>query len=255
LQLFRFIGGVGVGISGIAAPAYISEIAPAKDRGSLVGLYQFNLVTGILVAFVSNYLLSGIGENDWRFMMGVEAIPSIAYTFLVFSIPKSPRWLYLNNQKDQAEKIIRDVYSKDDADELINEISKDKESSAKSESIFKKKYSFILTLAFLVAAFNQFSGINAFLYYAPRIFEEGGLGQSAALLNSIGIGLTNVIFTLVGISLIDKLGRKVLMYIGSIGYIISLTLISFSFILDWDGIALPIFFFSLLHLMQLDKGL
>jgi sugar porter (SP) family MFS transporter len=252
--IFRFIGGIGVGISGIAAPAYISEIAPAKNRGSLVGLYQFNLVTGILVAFVSNYLLSGIGENDWRFMMGVEAIPSIAYTFLVFSIPKSPRWLYLNNQKDQAEKIIRDVYSKDDADELINEISKDKESSAKSESIFKKKYSFILTLAFLVAAFNQFSGINAFLYYAPRIFEEGGLGQSAALLNSIGIGLTNVIFTLVGISLIDKLGRKVLMYIGSIGYIISLTLISFSFILDWDGIALPIFLFLFIASHAIGQG-
>ena len=252
--IFRFIGGIGVGISGIAAPAYISEIAPAKNRGSLVGLYQFNLVTGILVAFVSNYLLSGIGENDWRFMMGVEAIPSIAYTFLVFSIPKSPRWLYLNNQKDQAEKIIRDVYSKDDADELINEISKDKESSAKSESIFKKKYSFILTLAFLVAAFNQFSGINAFLYYAPRIFEEGGLGQSAALLNSIGSGLTNVIFTLVGISLIDKLGRKVLMYIGSIGYIISLTLISFSFILDWDGIALPIFLFLFIASHAIGQG-
>ena len=252
--IFRFIGGIGVGISGIAAPAYISEIAPAKNRGSLVGLYQFNLVTGILVAFVSNYLLSGIGENDWRFMMGVEAIPSIAYTFLVFSIPKSPRWLYLNNQKDQAEKIIRDVYSKDDADELINEISKDKESSAKSESIFKKKYSFILTLAFLVAAFNQFSGINAFLYYAPRIFEEGGLGQSAALLNSIGIGLTNVIFTLVGIRLIDKLGRKVLMYIGSIGYIISLTLISFSFILVWDGIALPIFLFLFIASHAIGQG-
>ena len=252
--IFRFIGGIGVGISGIAAPAYISEIAPAKNRGSLVGLYQFNLVTGILVAFVSNYLLSGIGENDWRFMMGVEAIPSIAYTFLVFSIPKSPRWLYLNNQKDQAEKIIRDVYSKDDADELINEISKDKESSAKSESIFKKKYSFILTLAFLVAAFNQFSGINAFLYYAPRIFEEGGLGQSAALLNSIGIGLTNVIFTLVGISLIDKLGRKVLMYIGSIGYVISLSLISLSFILEWGGIALPIFLFLFIASHAIGQG-
>jgi sugar porter (SP) family MFS transporter len=224
--IFRFIGGIGVGISGIAAPAYISEIAPAKNRGKLVGLYQFNLVTGILIAFLSNYLLSGIGENDWRYMMGVEAIPAIFYTLLVFSIPKSPRWLYLNNQEDQAEKIIRDAYSKDDADELISEILKDKESSFKSESIFQKKYSFILTLAFLVAAFNQFSGINAFLYYAPRIFEEGGLGQSAALLNSIGIGLTNVIFTLAGISLIDKLGRKVLMYIGSIGYIISLSLIS-----------------------------
>jgi len=252
--IFRFIGGVGVGISGIAAPAYISEIAPAKNRGRLVGLYQFNLVTGILIAFLSNYLLSGIGENDWRYMMGVEAIPAIFYTILVFSIPKSPRWLYLNNKEDQAEKIIRDAYSKDDADELIIEILKDKESNVKSESIFQKKYSFILTLAFLVAAFNQFSGINAFLYYAPRIFEEGGLGESAALLNSIGIGLTNVIFTLVGISLIDKLGRKVLMYIGSIGYIISLTLISLSFILDWGGIALPIFLFLFIASHAIGQG-
>ena len=238
---FRFIGGVGVGISGIAAPAYISEIAPAKDRGRLVGLYQFNLVTGILIAFLSNYLLSGIGENDWRFMMGIEALPAFLYTILVLSIPKSPRWLYLNNKQDEAEQIIRDAYSKEDADELIGEIINDKESNVKSESIFQKKYSFILTLAFLVAAFNQFSGINAFLYYAPRIFEEGGLGQSAALLNSIGIGLTNVIFTFIGINLIDKLGRKVLMYIGSIGYIISLSLISLSFILEWGGVVLPIF--------------
>jgi sugar porter (SP) family MFS transporter len=252
--IFRFIGGIGVGISGIAAPAYISEIAPAKNRGKLVGLYQFNLVTGILIAFLSNYLLSGIGENDWRYMMGVEAIPAIFYTILVFFIPKSPRWLYLNNQEDQAEKIIRDAYSKDDADELISEILKDKESSFKSESIFQKKYSFILTLAFLVAAFNQFSGINAFLYYAPRIFEEGGLGQSAALLNSIGIGLTNVIFTLAGISLIDKLGRKVLMYIGSIGYIISLSLISLSFTLEWGGIALPIFLFLFIASHAIGQG-
>ena len=141
--VFRFIGGIGVGISGIAAPAYISEIAPAKSRGRLVGLYQFNLVVGILIAFLSNYLLSGLGENDWRYMMGIEALPALLYTVLVLSIPKSPRWLYLNNQQDEAEKIIRDAYSKNDADELIREIIKDKESSVKSESIFQKKYSFI----------------------------------------------------------------------------------------------------------------
>ena len=252
--IFRFLGGVGVGVSGIAAPAYISEIAPAKNRGKLVGLYQFNLVTGILVAFLSNYLLSGIGENDWRYMIGIEAIPAILYTLLVFTIPKSPRWLYLNNQKDKAEKIIRDVYSKNDADELIIEITRDNELSVESESIFQKKYSFILTLAFLVAAFNQFSGINAFLYYAPRIFEEGGLGQNAALLNSVGIGLTNLIFTFIGINLIDKLGRKVLMYIGSIGYIISLTLISLSFILEWDGIALPVFLFLFIASHAIGQG-
>jgi len=251
---FRFLGGVGVGISGIAAPAYISEIAPAKNRGKLVGLYQFNLVTGILVAFLSNYLLSGLGENDWRFMMGIEALPAIIYTFLVLTIPKSPRWLYLNNQQKEAEKVIRDAYSKKDADELIAEIIQDKELNVNTESIFQKKYSFILMLAFLVAAFNQFSGINAFLYYAPRIFEAGGIGQSAALLNSVGIGLTNVIFTFIGISLIDKLGRKSLMYIGSVGYIISLTLISLSFILDWGGILLPIFLFLFIASHAIGQG-
>ena len=251
---FRFLGGVGVGISGIAAPAYISEIAPAKNRGKLVGLYQFNLVTGILVAFLSNYLLSGLGENDWRYMMGIEALPAIIYTFLVLTIPKSPRWLYLNNQQKEAEKVIRDAYSKKDADELIAEIIQDKELNINTESIFQKKYSFILMLAFLVAAFNQFSGINAFLYYAPRIFEAGGIGQSAALLNSVGIGLTNVIFTFIGISLIDKLGRKSLMYIGSIGYIISLTLISLSFILDWGGILLPIFLFLFIASHAIGQG-
>ena len=252
--LFRFLGGLGVGISGIAAPAYISEIAPAKNRGRLVGLYQFNLVTGILIAFLSNYMLSGLGENDWRYMMGIEALPAVLYTFLVLSIPKSPRWLYLNNQQEEAEKVIREAYSKKDADELIAEIIKDKESSIKTESIFQKKYSFILMLAFLVAAFNQFSGINAFLYYAPRIFEAGGLGESAALLNSVGIGLTNVIFTYIGINLIDKLGRRSLMYIGSIGYIISLTLISLSFILEWGGILLPIFLFLFIASHAIGQG-
>ena len=234
--------------------AALCPIPPAKNRGKLVGLYQFNLVTGILVAFLSNYLLNGLGENDWRYMMGIEALPAIIYTFLVLTIPKSPRWLYLNNQQKEAEKVIRDAYSKKDADGLIAEIIQDKELNVNTESIFQKKYSFILMLAFLVAAFNQFSGINAFLYYAPRIFEAGGIGQSAALLNSVGIGLTNVIFTYIGISLIDKLGRKSLMYIGSIGYIISLTLISLSFILDWGGILLPIFLFLFIASHAIGQG-
>ena len=251
---FRFLGGLGVGASTIAAPAYISEIAPAKNRGKLVGLYQFNLVSGILIAFLSNYLLNGIGDNDWRYMMGVEAIPALLYTLLVLGIPRSPRWLYLNNESNEAEQIIRSAYSDEDASELISEIKKDKEDSQTTDSIFGRKYRFILLLAFLVAAFNQFSGINAFLYYAPRIFEEGGLGESAALLNSVGIGLTNVIFTLIGINLIDKLGRRVLMYIGSIGYIISLTLISLSFVLNWEGIFLPIFLFVFIASHAIGQG-
>tara|TARA_B100000575_G_scaffold293643_1_gene305731 strand:- start:2724 stop:4043 length:1320 start_codon:yes stop_codon:yes gene_type:complete len=251
---FRFVGGVGVGISAIAAPAYISEIAPASNRGKLVGLYQFSIVIGILVAYASNYLLNGIGENDWRYMMGIEAIPASIYTILVLYIPKSPRWLFLNNRTDEAEKIIRSVYKDNDANDLIAEISLDRNLNTKSESIFIKKYRFILMLAFLIAAFNQFSGINAFLYYAPRIFEEGGLGESAALLNSIGIGLTNVIFTFIGINLIDRLGRKILMYIGSFGYIISLTLISLSFILNWGGASLPIFLFIFIASHAIGQG-
>lgn len=252
--LFRFIGGLGVGASTIAAPAYISEIAPAKDRGRLVGLYQFNIVFGILVAFISNYALSELGENSWRYMMGVEAIPAILYTLLVLGIPKSPRWLFLQGNENEAKDIIRSSYNAEDAKMLIAEISSNQDAVSIKESIFDKKYRFILLLSFLIAFFNQFSGINAFLYYAPRIFEEGGLGKSTALLSSIGIGLVNLIFTLVGINLIDRLGRKILMYIGSVGYIISLSLIVASFILQWEGIALPIFLFVFIASHAIGQG-
>ena len=251
---FRFLGGLGVGVSTIAAPAYISEIAPAKNRGRLVGLYQFNIVFGILIAFLSNYLLSDLGENAWRYMMGVEAIPAVIYTLMTFGIPKSPRWMFLQNKAEEAKAIIHQAYTKEDADSLIYDISQEQNVIVENESIFKPKYRFILKLAFLIAFFNQFSGINAFLYYAPRIFEEGGLGESAALLSSIGIGLINLIFTLIGINLIDRLGRKTLMYIGSVGYIISLSLIAISFLLSWEGLALPIFLFVFIASHAIGQG-
>lgn len=251
---FRFLGGLGVGVSTIAAPAYISEIAPAKNRGRLVGLYQFNIVFGILIAFLSNYLLSDLGENAWRYMMGVEAIPAVIYTLMTFGIPKSPRWLFLQNKTEEAKAIIHQAYTKEDADSLIHDISQEQNVIVENESIFKPKYRFILKLAFLIAFFNQFSGINAFLYYAPRIFEEGGLGESTALLSSIGIGLINLIFTLIGINLIDRLGRKTLMYIGSVGYIISLSLIAASFLLSWEGLALPIFLFVFIASHAIGQG-
>ena len=252
--LFRFIGGLGVGASTIAAPAYISEIAPAKDRGRFVGLYQFNIVFGILVAFISNYALSGLGENSWRFMVGIEAVPAIIYTLFVLGIPKSPRWLYIQGKKEEAEEIIHSAYASEDAKLLIQEISSDSDKAPSNESIFAKKYRFILSLAFLIAFFNQFSGINAFLYYAPRIFEEGGLGESTALLSSVGIGLINLIFTLIGINLIDRLGRKILMYIGSIGYIISLSMIAASFLFQWEGLALPLFLFLFIASHAIGQG-
>lgn len=251
---FRFLGGLGVGASTIAAPAYISEIAPANDRGRLVGLYQFNIVFGILVAFLSNYLLSDLGENAWRYMMGVEALPALLYTLMVVYIPKSPRWLFLQQKEEEAKAIIQEAYSKKDAEALIVDISSEQDSLPNNESIFDRKYRFILSLAFLIAFFNQFSGINAFLYYAPRIFEEGGLGASTALLSSVGIGFVNLIFTLIGINLIDRLGRKILMYIGSVGYIISLSLIAASFLLEWEGLALPLFLFLFIASHAIGQG-
>ncbi|WP_411893424.1 sugar porter family MFS transporter [Winogradskyella sp. A2] len=251
---FRFLGGIGVGVSTIAAPAYVSEISPAKNRGKLVALYQFNIVLGILIAFLSNYLLRNVGENAWRWMIGVEAFPAFIYTLLIFTVPKSPRWLISKQRESEAKKVLGLIDSDADADEFIQTVKYETENQSSGENIFMKKYRFPLMLAFLVAMFNQFSGINAFLYYAPRIFEEAGLGESTALLSSIGIGVTNLIFTLLGVFLIDRLGRKVLMYIGSIGYIISLSLVSIAFFLNWEGLAVPIFLFLFIASHAIGQG-
>ncbi len=250
---FRFMGGLGVGASTIAAPAYISEIAPAKDRGRLVSLYQFNIVLGILVAFFSNYLLSGIGDNDWRWMLGVQAIPAIIYTLFVITIPESPRWLISQSRVEEAKKVMKIISPDQDSELLATQMEEDY-ADAPKENIFMKKYRFPLMLAFLVAFFNQMSGINAFLYYAPRIFGEAGLGEKTALLSSIGIGIVNMVFTLVGVNLIDKVGRKKLMFIGSIGYIISLGLVSMAFYFHWTGLAIPIFLFLFIASHAIGQG-
>ena len=252
--LFRFIGGIGVGASTIAAPAYISEISPAKERGKLVAMYQFNIVFGILIAFLSNYLLSGSGENDWRWMLGVEAIPAVLYILFALKLPKSPRWLLSKNRIEEAKKVLSIINPDIDVEQQLKSIDGGNKKPDTSETIFIKKYRFPLVLAFLIAFFNQFSGINAFLYYAPRIFEEAGLGESTALLSSVGIGVTNLIFTLLGVFLIDKLGRKTLMYFGSIGYIISLSLVAMAFFLNWSGMAVPIFLFLFIAAHAVGQG-
>ncbi len=253
--IFRFIGGLAVGASTIAAPAYVSEIAPPQNRGKLVALYQFNIVFGILVAFLSNYLLNGIGENAWRWMIGVEAFPALAYTLMVLTVPRSPRWLLVKkNDRVAAAKTLRLIDPNMDVEAEMQRILSDHELADKSETIFSDRYRFPLMLAFLVAFFNQFSGINAFLYYAPRIFEIAGLEKSAALLSSVGIGVTNLIFTLVGLSLIDRFGRKQLMYIGSVGYIISLSLVAMAFMLGIKGMAVPIFLFLFIAAHAVGQG-
>ncbi|QLG44628.1 sugar porter family MFS transporter [Costertonia aggregata] len=252
--VLRFIGGLGIGASTVAAPAYISEIAPAKDRGRLVGFYQFMIVFGILAAYFSNYLLNDIGENDWRWMVGVEAFPAILYTLFVISVPRSPRWLLTKNRTGEAVKVLSQINPKVSVQDLQKEIETGQHLSNTKENIFIKKYRFPLKLAFLIAFFNQFSGINAFLYYAPRIFEAAGLGESTALLSSIGIGFTNLLFTLLGIFLIDRLGRKQLMYFGSVGYIISLALVAAAFIFKWEGMAVPIFLFLFIASHAIGQG-
>lgn len=251
---FRFLGGLGIGASTIAAPAYISEIAPAKDRGRLVGLYQFNIVFGILCAFLSNYVLSDVGVNAWRWMLGVQVFPSLIYSFMAFSLPESPRWLYSMLRTDEAKLIFDKIGSKEDVQSIMDELSSNSSATPLNENIFMKKYRFQLLLVFLIAAFNQLSGINAFLYYAPRIFEEAGLGAKTALLSSIGIGFINLIFTLIGVYLIDRLGRRKLMIFGSIGYIFSLSMVATSFYLNWTGLAVPGFLFLFIASHAIGQG-
>lgn len=181
---FRFIGGLGVGASTIAAPAYVSEIAPAAQRGRLVAMYQFNIVFGILMAFLSNYIIAGmdLGENTWRWMLGIETLPAVIYTLMVLAVPMSPRWLAMKGRLKEAEEVLKQVNPNADLAELRASLVSENE--GRKESLWLKKYRFPVLLAFLIAFFNQMSGINAFLYYAPRIFEIAGLEQSAALLSS-----------------------------------------------------------------------
>lgn len=230
-SLFRFIGGVGVGASSVAAPIYISEVSSAKNRGKLVALYQFNIVFGIFIAFISNYLLKGVGgTNDWRLMLGVEAIPALAYSFMVLRVPNSPRWLALKRQDDDgAIKVLNLIYAKDRALEKLKEIKEDLADAIKGDRLFQKKYRRVLWLGFLIAFFNQLSGINFVLYYAPEILERSGLAGKESLFSSISIGLVNLIFTFVGVYLIDRLGRRQLIKIGSVGYIVSLAMVGWCF--------------------------
>jgi SP family xylose:H+ symportor-like MFS transporter len=231
-SFFRFLGGVGVGASTVAAPTYISEISSAKSRGRLVALYQFNIVFGILIAFISNYLLDGVGgSNDWRWMLGVEAIPAALYCLLIFGVPNSPRWLAVTkNDTSGALQTLELIHgdsaiAKAELDAIVNHADE----SPDTQKVFSGKYNKSLLLAFLLAFFNQLSGINFILYYAPVILENAGFASSDSLLSSIAIGGTNLIFTFVGLYLIDRMGRKSLMYIGSVGYIISLAMVAYGF--------------------------
>ena len=247
-SFFRFIGGIGIGVSSVVAPTYISEISTPATRGKLGAMYQFNIVFGILIAFLSNYFLQGVGgANDWRWMLGVLAIPSIIYIIMVMGVPESPRWLVTKKNNLAKAKEILQLIGVEDADAEIQAIIRSNEhelTAGKATAFFSKKHTVIISLAFLIAFFNQLSGINFILYYAPEILSKIGFGAKDSLLNSIAIGGTNLLFTFAGLYLIDRLGRKKLLLIGSIGYILSLAMVALCFAVNASP-ALLMFFLLL----------
>ncbi|WP_336514762.1 sugar porter family MFS transporter [Pollutibacter soli] len=223
---FRFIGGVAVGASSVVGPMYISEIAPAKLRGRLAASFQLNIVLGIFVAYVSNYLLAGGGEESWRWMLGIMVVPAVLFTILIRFIPESPRWLILNGKTEEAIPILKRIGEMD----VNKEIAEIQSSiSDHKESLFQKKYRKPLLYAIILAMFNQLSGINAIIYYAKRIFAMAGFDDSSAYLQSIYIGTANLVFTLIAMAVIDRFGRKKLLLIGSAGMVIFLTLTALAF--------------------------
>jgi SP family arabinose:H+ symporter-like MFS transporter len=250
-MLFRFLGGLGIGASSVVAPIYISEIAPAKHRGKLVISFQLNIVLGILIAYVSNYFIQGM-ENDWRIMLGVVSLPSLLFSILILLTPETPQFLLLKrNDLAGARKVL--ALADPNPEETILRIQNNAKQSTEKERLFSGKFVWPLTLAFLFAFFNQMSGINAIIYYAPRIYELTGLGKESALLSTAGIGIANLLFTLVGWYMIDRVGRRILMFIGSIGYIITLSLIAYAFYTE-SYTFVPIYIFAFIASHAIGQG-
>jgi len=218
---FRFLGGLSVGVSSVVGPLYISEIAPANLRGRMTGMFQIMIVSGIFIAFLTNYLFANFGDDAWRYMLGIMAIPSLAFLLLLNTIPFSPRWLALNNRKEEAKKVF------DDLGQTYEETLQAENGTSEKVPLFQAKYRKPIIYAVLLAVFNQFTGINAILYYAPRIFEMAGFSRDLAFLQPIFIGGTNLLFTLIGMSIIDKYGRKKLLLSGAVGMFIFLVLTAF----------------------------
>ena len=239
LMIFRFVGGLGVGLSSVCAPIYTAEIAPAKVRGRLVGLVQFNIVLGILVAYLSNYIVAQIVHDPqiaWRWMLGVMVVPSVLFLVFLVAVPETPRWLMARGHEEKAIAISRRLCNTvEESDEQIQEI-RDQLAAAGSQAtlsqFFTRRYFKVIALAFFIAMFNQLSGINAILYYAPEVMKQAGADDNAALLMSVGVGLMNLIATMAALTVIDRIGRRSLMIVGSIGYLVSmgfLTAVMFMF--------------------------
>ncbi|MGJ1387065.1 sugar porter family MFS transporter [Sphingobacterium spiritivorum] len=258
-MIFRFLGGVGVGVSSVTAPVYISEISPARSRGKLVGLFQFNVVFGIVIAYLSNYLIGQLGEESWRWMLGVQAFPAVLFFLLIFFIPESPRWLLLHRDGQEEAKATLKKINADNYEEEVQRILDSRQacqmSGQHTASLFSKQYRKPLILAILFAVFNQVSGINAIIYYAPRVFEMAGLGAQSSLLSTVGIGLVNFIFTLLAINFIDRIGRRKLMLAGSVGLITALGLVSFGFFSgNTEGLSITLYLMLYIAFFAFSQG-
>jgi sugar porter (SP) family MFS transporter len=253
---FRFAGGIAVGCSSVTAPMYISELSPASHRGRFVAMFQFNVVLGILIAYLSNYLLQNIGDNSWRWMLGVQAFPAILFMVLVLFVPESPRWLIVKKSLfDEAREILRRINPSTAEKELLSIKLSSHSNGISSSSLFTSKHLFPITLAVLFAFFNQASGVNAIIYYAPRIFEMAGLATGSSLLSTAGIGAVNFMFTLLAMSIIDSFGRKKLMIVGSLGCIATLALVARSFYAeDFSGYAVPVYLFLFIAFFAFSQG-
>lgn len=255
--LFRVLGGVGIGISTVAAPLYITEIAPPAYRGRLTALFQFNIVFGIIVAFGSNWALAGVGEHAWRWMLGVAAFPSLAYLAACLAIPESPRWLLVRKRdRAAADRVFHLIHPEKNPDEIdaeMDAVLAAEASAPPAGGFWSRRLARPILLAVLVAVFNQLSGINAVLYFAPRIFKQAGLEEQSALLQSVGLGVTNLVFTFVGLWLIDRLGRRTLLFIGSVGYIVSLGLTAWAFFAGQFALV-PVFLFAFIAAHAVGQG-
>lgn len=252
-SILRFIGGLGVGVSSIVVPAYISEIAPAKYRGRLVALYQFQIVFGILIAFFSNYALSEFLNLNWRWMLGAEIIPAAVFLAMVFGVPESPRWLITRKGNEAAARKILTIVNPGNVDQVIAEI-RHAQREFTSDRLFSGAYTWPILLAFLIAFFNQLSGINFIIYFAPRVFGLAGLDANASLLSTTGIGVVNLVFTILGMLLIDRSGRKKLMLIGSAGYIVSLSAVAWAFYSGAGGMLVVLFVFLFIASHAVGQG-
>lgn len=218
--LVRFIGGLGIGASSVLGPMYIAEIAPPSKRGRLVGIFQFNIVFGILVAYLSNYLIGtmGFGAAEWRWKLGVSGIPAALFAVMLFGIPESPRWLARRGRMKEAEEVLRatgDPNAHVDMEEIAASVREGE--GGETEPLFRRRYRFPIFLAISIGMFNQLSGINAVLYYLNDIFAKAGFDKVSGDLQAVAVGATNLIFTVVAMSVIDRIGRKKLLLIGSIG--------------------------------------